>query len=70
MFKIYGTKKLLLSFEYGLAIAKVAQDMNIELTPEIVERAEKIIEKEFSSNSAQNIAINMLPNILAIFETN
>lgn len=69
-FKFYGKKKLLLAFEYGLTIAKVAQEQNVELTPELVERAEKIVVAEFTSKNPERLAVEMVPNILATFETN
>lgn len=72
MFKlpIFGKKKLLLAFEAGLLIDQVAKQQGREVTKELVERTEKIILQEFSENSAERIAINMVPIILSSFETN
>jgi len=66
----HGNTKLLLSFELGIMLAKVAQENNIELTKEIVERAEKIILNEFQTRSPQQIASSMELLALAIFEVN
>lgn len=66
---LYSNQKLLLSFEFGLTIAEVAKKQKIKLTPEIIERAEKILLNEFRKESAEKIAIGMIPTILAVFET-
>lgn len=67
---IYNNKKLLLAFEFGVLLSDTAKEMNVELTPSIVERAEKILINEFKTRTAQQIACNMVPLILAVFETN
>lgn len=64
----YDRKRTLLAFEYGLTIARVAQEQGVEMTPELVERAEKMIDGEFSTQSASFLAGNMAPNILSVFE--
>lgn len=64
----YSKEKILLAFEYGLTIARVAQEQKIEMTPELVERAEKMIEGEFLNQTETHIAGNMVPNILSVFE--
>lgn len=67
---LYNTKKLLLSFEFGIVLSETASTMGVKLTPEIVERAEKVITAEFRKNSSTKLACDMSPIILAIFETN
>lgn len=67
---IYNNKKLKLSFEYGLILAKTAQDLKIELTPEIIKRAEEVIINEFKTRNSTQLACDMVPVLLAIFETN
>lgn len=69
-FPLYNKQKLLLAFEYGLTISEVARDKGVPLTPEIVKRAEDIISKEFKGQTAAYCATHMVPNILAVFETN
>ncbi len=64
----FGKEKLLLSFEYGLTIARVAYENKVELTPEIIVRAEKIIESEFRTQTSTFLATNMVPIILSVFE--
>ncbi len=65
---IFGRKKLLLAFEYGLTLAQTAHEMKVELTREHVERAERMLENEFKSQTASRIATNIVPNILTVFE--
>lgn len=64
----FGIQKFRLAFEYGLTIQRVAHDQKIEMTKEIVERAERVLENEFRTQSATFLATNMVPIILAIFE--
>ena len=66
----YGNKKLRLAFEYGVAIADVAKENGVSITPELIKRAEEIIVSEFSQKSATKVACEMVPNLLAVFETN
>lgn len=67
---LFGKEKLLLAFEYGMTIAKTAQDMKVELTPKIMEAAEIMLESEFRMHDATYLAqpANMVPNILTAFE--
>lgn len=64
----FSRQKLLLAFEYGLTIQRVAYENKVEMTQEIVARAEKIVANEFKTQSATFLATNMVPIILAIFE--
>lgn len=66
---LFSKKKLILAFEYGVILAKFTQDKNVELTPEIISRCENIIEKEFTTKSANRVALDMIPNLLASLET-
>lgn len=66
---LYGKQKLLLAFEYGVILAQVAKEQGIEVTPELVERCEKIISKEFTQKSGDRVALDMVPNLLASIET-
>ena len=68
--KLFGKNKLLLAFEYGLILSQVAQKQNIEVTPEITKRAEDMITDSFTTSNSEKIAVDMIPNILSIFETN
>jgi hypothetical protein len=68
MFNFFNKKKLLLAFEYGVTISETAKEMNIELTPEIMEKAEIMIVNEFKKGNPTRIAVDMVPNILSIFE--
>lgn len=66
----FGRKKLLLAFEYGLLFADVAKKQGVELTPELVMKAEMMLENEFSKQTATYLAMpnNMVPNLMAPFE--
>lgn len=66
---LFGTQKLILSFEYGVILSQVAKDRGVELTPEIVKRAEDVILDAFARYSPQELAVEMQPIILSIFET-
>ena len=70
MFKLplFGKKKLLLAFEYGIILASVAREQGVELTPEISARCEDIILKEFTAKSTELVALDMVPNLLASLE--
>lgn len=65
---IFGRKKLLLAFEYGIILGQAAHKQDIEVTPELVEKGEKMVEGEFTSKSATQLAVEMEPNILSVFE--
>ncbi len=65
---IYLNKKLLLAFEYGVILGQTAKERGIELTPEMVKKMEEIITNEFSRKSTSKVALEMEPNILAVFE--
>jgi len=64
----FGRKKLFLAFEYGLILSEVAQKQGVELTPEIVARAEKMIENEFKNNDPTHLATQIVPLIMSVFE--
>lgn len=62
---IYGNKKLIAAFEYGLGLRGVAGE---EITKEMVERAEKILVNELSTKSHRRFVLDTMPNILAAIE--
>lgn len=63
-------KKTLLAFEYGLIISHTAKEHNVELTPELVERAEEMLLNEFAEKDPTQLSVDMMANIMSIFETN
>jgi len=67
-FWLFGKSKVLMAFEYGVLIAEAAKELNVELTPEIIKNAEVMIVGEFSSRTVEELATDMLPNILSAFE--
>jgi len=60
----------MLAFEWGIVLADVAKQQGVELTPAIIERAEKIILNEFRSRTPSELAGHMEVILLSIFETN
>lgn len=67
-FDFFSKKKLFLAFEYGLILSETAQSLKIPLTPEMINRAEDIVLDAFRNGSAETVAVDMIPNILATFE--
>lgn len=67
---IFGKQKLLMAFEFGINISEVAKEMKIEVTPEMVKRAENILLEECRTNTAKHFACNMISYTLAVFEPN
>lgn len=65
---IFDREKTVLAFEYGLVLSEVAKEKNIEVTPELVAKAEAMLISEFESQNSVNLAINMIPNIMSVFE--
>jgi hypothetical protein len=65
----FNKQKLLLSFEYGVIIGDVAREKGMVVTPEMVVKAEEMILSEFLSKSPERLSVEMIPNILATFET-
>lgn len=59
-----------MAFEWGVILADVAKKHKVKLTPEIMERAEKIIINEFKGKSPSQLAGHMEVILLSIFETN
>ncbi len=64
----FGKKKSLLAFEFGVVLSDVAKQLNIEMTQDIVLRAEKLLETELGGNSIEHFACNMNIYTLAILE--
>ncbi len=64
----FQKKKTFLAFEYGLVLAEVAMKQGVELTPELVEKAERMIEGEFQKNGVSRLAVDIVPNIMSVFE--
>lgn len=65
---IFGKKKLVLSFEYGVVLAQTALENKVELTPELIAKAEEMILGEFQKGDPTRLAVDMIPNIISIFE--
>lgn len=64
----FGKKKLLLAFEYGVVLATTAQKHGVEVTPDLIKKAEAMIEGEFRIQTPTRLAVDMVPNLLTAFE--
>jgi len=47
----------------------MAREKGLVVTPEMVVKAEEMIINEFLSKSPERLSVEMIPNILATFET-
>ena len=65
---IYGNKTLKLTFEFGMILSDTAKGMGIELTPEIVEKAETIVIRELKENGLEKTAVNFIPLVMTMLE--
>lgn len=66
---LFGKTKLLLATEYAMIVADVCQQRGIPITAQLVDKLEEMILGEFPTKSAQTLAMDMIPNVLSIFET-
>ncbi len=64
----FGKQKTLLAFEFAIVLSDCAKQLNIEMTKEIVIRAEDLISVELRNNTAEHFACNMNVYALAILE--
>lgn len=58
----------MLSFEYGVMLAQIAQKHDIEITREFMEKAEVMIESEFKNKTSTDISVDTAQNLLSVFE--
>ena len=65
---LFGKKKIRLAVEFGLILAVTAMERKVELTPEIVIRAQEIFLNECKTRTNTQVAVMMVPNILAALE--
>ncbi len=65
---LYGDKKLITAFEYGLMLGDVAKGLKIKVSNEIADKLEKIILKEFKTKGWKQLSGEMGYNILAALE--
>ncbi len=56
LFSAFGKEKAILAFEFGVVLSDVAHEHKIEMTKEIVLRAEKILETELGTQSLTDSA--------------
>lgn len=66
---LYTKHEMLAAFEFGFLLADVAKTQNVELTVEIVERAERIFLAEIRKNGWKKATMDLVPLALACFET-
>jgi hypothetical protein len=66
---VYSKREMVMMMEYGFTISEVAHDRKLPLSPEVIQRLEDILIKELKYKSWKQVCIEMIPNILAAFET-
>jgi len=67
-FRSDNKKKYLLALEYGFVISQVAKVQEVEITPDLIKKAEAMIEGEFSQKDPTRLSVEMLPNVMSVFE--
>lgn len=65
---LYRKRTVELALEFGLLLSEIAKQENIEITPEITDRAEKIFLAEIKINGFKKTALNFTPLLLASLE--
>ena len=65
---LYRKRTVELALEFGLLLSEIAKQENIEITPEITDRAEKIFLAEIKINGFKKTALNFTPLLLACLE--
>jgi hypothetical protein len=66
---IYSKKEMLMMMEYGFTLSEVAHERGLPLSKEVVQRLEDILIKELRIKGWKQVTLEMVPNILAAFET-
>lgn len=66
--RFYGKQKLMLAFEYGVILSQVAQEQGVEMTPELMEKAEFMLENEFKDKTPTELSTDMASNLMSVFE--
>ncbi len=64
----YNQKKVLLAFEFAIVLSDAANQLKIEMTREIVKRAEDLLKKEMEKGTAEDFACQMGVFVLAVLE--
>ena len=67
---LYSKKEMVMMLEYGFTLSQVAQERGLKLSPEVIQRCEDILLKELKRKGYRQVTLEMVPNILASFETN
>ncbi len=57
-----------MAFEFAIVLSDVAKDLKIDMTRDIVLRAEELIVKEFGEHTAEHFACRMNVYALAVLE--
>ena len=65
---VYGSSAMKVAFEFGLVLSETAKAKSIELTPEMVKKAEEVLINEIKINGLNKTAVNFVPLVLTVFE--
>jgi hypothetical protein len=64
----YGNSAMKVAFEFGLILSETAKNRGVELTPEMVVKAEKTLLNEIKLFGVQKTAVNFVPLVMTVFE--
>lgn len=64
---VYGKSAMKIAFEFGLVLSETAKTKGIELTPEMVLKAEESLLNEIKINGLNQTAINFVPLVMTVF---
>ena len=67
---LYTKKEMVMMLEYGFTLSEVAKERGLPLSKEVIGRCEYILLKELEHKGYRQVTLEMIPNILASFETN
>lgn len=67
-FTFYSKAKALLAFEFAIVLSDVAHELKLEVTPEIVKKAEDLLVEELGRGSSEKFAASMNVYVLAVLE--
>lgn len=68
LFNLYTKEEVLVGLEFGLILAETAKEMNVVITRNGANNAEKIYIKELNDNGVKKTALNFIPLITTILE--
>ena len=65
---VYGKKTVILAFEFGLVLSRVASQLKVDLNEEMVIKAEATLMVEIRKNGMRKTALNFVPLAMTMLE--